>query len=134
MSLAVWVLSLTLAGKSLLPESPSTPPAALFGRIWRVQKGPSHSPAGTIYIFLSNGTLLETSCVETYRIARWTTDKSAPDVLDVIEDGQLAFTGKILSLTAGGFRFRQTLAHGKEIRDISLKAIDSEFVCPDFPK
>ena len=134
MSLALRVLSLVLAVRCLPAESASTPPAQLFGRIWRVQKGPSHPAAGTIYIFLSNGTLLETSCVETYRIAHWTTKKDAAGALDVFEDSQLAFTAKILALTGSEFRFRQKLVRGKESRDISLKAVASEFVCPDLPK
>jgi hypothetical protein len=38
----------------------------LFSHIWRITNAPSQSPSGSIYIFLPNGTLLETSCVETY--------------------------------------------------------------------
>jgi len=64
-----------------------------------VTKAPSQPPSGSIYIFLSNGTLLQTSCVETYRVAAWTVDKSAPRVLRVVEDGQLACTAKIAQLT-----------------------------------
>lgn len=134
MSLALRVVSLALSSQILFCESAGTPPPELLARIWRVEKGPSHAAAGTIYIFLSNGTLLETSCVETYRIARWSAEKNASDVLDVFEDGQLAFTAKILALTNGEFRFRQKLVHSKESRDILLKAVEAEFVCPDFPK
>jgi len=48
----------------------------LFSRIWQVTNAPSKPASGSIYIFLANGTLLETSCVETYRIATWTIDKT----------------------------------------------------------
>jgi hypothetical protein len=44
---------------------------ALFNRIWRISDAPFGPASGSIYIFLANGTLLETSCVETYRIATW---------------------------------------------------------------
>ena len=59
----------------------------LFSHIWKVAKAPSPAPAGSIYIFLPNGPLLETSCVEIYRIATWMVEKDAPRDLRVVEDG-----------------------------------------------
>lgn len=106
----------------------------LFSRIWRVTKAPSQPASGSIYIFLPNGTLLETSCVETYRIATWTIDKKAPRVLRVVEDGQLAFTAAIAELTDTRLRLQQNLVRSKEKRDITLTAVEQEFVCPDLPK
>ena len=51
------------------------------------------------------------------------------------EDGRLAFTASILSLTSHDLRLRQTLAFGNhEIHEVTLTAIDKEFVCPDMPK
>ena len=66
--------------------APDTGLQSLFSHVWRVTKAPSTPPPGSIYIFLPNGTLLETSCVETYRIATWTVEKAAPRVLRVVED------------------------------------------------
>jgi hypothetical protein len=80
---------------------------------------------------LANGTLLETSCVETYRIATWTIDKKAPRVLHIVEDAQLAFTASIAELTDTTLRLQQRLARGNEIRDVTLRAAEQEFVCPD---
>ena len=64
---------------------------SLFSHIWRMSKAPSQPAPGSIYIYLPNGTLLETSCVETYRVATWTVEKKFPRQLKVVEDRQLAF-------------------------------------------
>ena len=103
----------------------------LFSRVWRITKAPSQPAAGSIYIFLPNGTLLTTSCGETYRIATWTIDKKAPRVLRVVEDGQLAFTAAIAGLTNTTLRLQQNLVRSNEKRDLTLTAVEQEFVCPD---
>ena len=108
--------------------------AQLFRGIWRVTSAPSQPAPGSIYVFLTNGTLLETSCVETYRVATWTIDKRAPRVLRVVEDRRLAFTGAITELTDTTLRLQQDLTRSNEKRDITLTAVEQEFVCPDLPK
>ena len=124
-------------------SSPTSTPSAsaasndltqLFSRIWRVTAAPSQPASGSIYVFLPNGTLLETSCTETYRIATWTIDKQMPRVLRVVEDGQLAFTAAIDQLSSTTLRLQQTLAHGNEKRSLTLTAVEQEFACPDLPK
>jgi len=108
----------------------------LFSRIWRFtdSNSPSKPPLSSIYIFLPNGTLLETSYTETYRIATWTIDKQAPLVLRVVEDGQLAFTATIGELTDTRLRLQQILVRSNERRELILTAVEKEFVCPDFRK
>jgi hypothetical protein len=106
----------------------------LFSHIWQITNAPLKPVPGSIYVFLANGTLLETSCAETYRIARWSIDKSNPSALRVVEDGQLAFTASIVQLSSQRLRLQQTLAHGSETRNIALTAVEREFVCPDLPK
>ncbi len=106
----------------------------LFSRIWRVTKAPSPPASGSIYVFLPNGTLLETSCVETYRIATWTIDKKTPRVLRVEEDGRLAFTASIAELSTTTLQLRQTLIPSKEKRELTLTAVEHEFLCPDLPR
>jgi len=124
---------------TLVELSPASRPAEtalaqLFRRIWQVTKAPSQPAPGSIYVFLPNGTLLETSCVETYRVATWTTDKRAPRVLRVVEDRRLAFTGTITELSDTTLRLQLDLARSNEKRDITLTAVEEEFVCPDLPK
>jgi hypothetical protein len=106
----------------------------LFSHIWRATKAPSPPASGSIYIFLPNGTLLETSCVETYRIATWNVDKAAPRELRVVEDRQLAFTANIAELTDSTLRLQKQLVRSKEIQDVTYSAIEREFVCPEVPK
>jgi hypothetical protein len=128
---------------SLSTSSPTSTPSApaasgdltqLFSRIWRVTAAPSQPASGSIYVFLPNGTLLETSCTETYRIATWTIDKQAPRVLRVVEDGQLAFTAAIDQLSNTTLQLQQTLVRSNEKRSLTLTAVEQEFVCPDLPK
>jgi hypothetical protein len=129
---------------ALTKESPLTSPAVaatnadygqLLGRIWRISKAASPPAPGSIYIFLINGTLLETSCVETYRVATWTADKKEPGVLQITEDDRPAFTAKIIGSTDKTLRLQQTLLMGgKESRELKLASVDGEFVCPDLRK
>jgi hypothetical protein len=106
----------------------------LFSHIWRVNKAPSPPPLGNIFIFLANGTLLETSCTETYRIATWTIDKTSPRELQVVEDRELAFTANIKELTDSTLSLQKHLVRSKETQDETLTAVEGEFVCPDLPK
>jgi len=106
----------------------------LFSRIWRVTKAPTPPPSGSIYIFLTSGTLLETSCVETYRITMWSLEKDAPRELRVVEDRQLAFTARIEELTNTSLRLQRRLARGNVRDELTLTAVEGEFVCPDMPK
>ena len=51
-----------------------------------------------------------------------------------MEDKQLAFTALITELTDTTLRLQQTLVRSKETRDLTLEAVEGEFVCPDLPK
>ncbi|MGB3767942.1 MAG: hypothetical protein WA947_15405 [Phormidesmis sp.] len=106
----------------------------LFSHIWLVSDDSSQPPSSSIYIFLPNGTVLETSCTETYRIATWTVDKDAPDVLKVVEDGELAFTATIAELSSTTLQLQKSLVRSNETQDVTLSAVEQEFVCPDLPR
>ena len=114
--------------------APDTGLQSLFSHVWRVTKAPSTPPPGSIYVFLPNGTLLETSCVETYRVATWTVDKAAPRALRVVEDRQLAFTANVAVLSDSTLRLQKQLVRSKEMQDVTYSAVEGEFVCPDIPK
>jgi hypothetical protein len=123
-------------------EKPPAPPSSraeatlqpLFSHIWHVTKAPATPSSGSIYVFLPNGTLLETSCTETYRIATWTVDKATPQELHVVEDKQLAFTATIAELSDSTLRLEMNLVRSKETQDVTYAAVDGEFVCPDLRK
>lgn len=129
------------------PQSPSTPVTTastraissadltqLFSRVWRVTKAPTTPASGSIYVFLPNGTLLQTSCREPYRIATWKIDKSAPRILRVTEDGRQAYTAKIVGLTNTTLQLQRSLDRSNENQALTLTAVDREFVCPDLPR
>jgi hypothetical protein len=120
--------------KSGSTDSDSRDLAFLFSRIWQLTDAPFKPAPNSIYIFLANGTLLETSCVETYRIAVWTVDPKRPSLLRAVEDNQLAFTAAITELTRGTLRLQQTLTRTNETRNLTLKAVEREFVCPDLSR
>jgi hypothetical protein len=119
------------ASTSPSPKAGDADLSSLFSHIWRVTKVPSQSPPGSIFIFLANGTLLETSCTETYRIATWTIDKALPRELRVVEDKQLAFTANIAELTNSTLILQKRLVQSKEMRDVTFTAVEGEYVCPD---
>jgi hypothetical protein len=107
----------------------------LFNYIWRITSPTPYPNSSSIFIFLPSGTLLETSCVETYRIATWKTDPNRTHAIEVTEDGRPAFTATILAINDTHLRLRQTLAIGdRAVKEISLTAINKEFTCPDMPK
>jgi hypothetical protein len=108
--------------------------APLLHRIWRRSDASYGPAAGSIYIFLQNGTLLETSCLETYRVALWSVDPAAPDTLRVVEDQRQVFTATLREVSENALHLHQTLLHEKDPRDVTLSAVDGEFVCPDLPK
>lgn len=107
----------------------------LFSRAWRVSPSPYGPAAGSIYVFLPNGTLLETSCVETYRVATWTADPANQQTLQIVEDARPAFTAVFTTDNEQTIHMKQTLLLGtREQKDFTLTGVDKEFVCPDMKK
>lgn len=106
----------------------------LLSRVWRMTQAPSEPAPGSIYVFLANGTFLQTSCVETYALSGWTVDKDTPNVLRVSENGQVALTAEILELTNTTLRLRQTLVRSGDTQEVTLSAMEDEFICPDLPR
>jgi hypothetical protein len=128
------------AGTMLAQTAPSNATsnsavAPLLSRIWRITSTTPYPNSSSIYIFLPNGTLFEGSCVETYRIATWKADPKNPQTLEVTEDGRTVFAATILASTTQTLRLQQKMAFGNhEVHEVTLSAIDKEFVCPDMPK
>ena len=126
------ILCLAISGP-LLP-APGAALNSLFGSVWTVTKAPSPPAHGAIYIFLPNGTLFTTSCLETYRVSTWTEDPQSPGALRIVEDGQFVSTLQVDQLTSKTLRITETLTRSKTKRSLTLNAIEKEFVCPDLPK
>jgi hypothetical protein len=86
-SLVALTAVLVVAGCEVVenPRPPVTtergaPAARLVNRAWLDTGG--QSAPGTVRVFLEDGTLLMTSCTETYRIAQW----------DVLPDGRIGWS------------------------------------------
>jgi hypothetical protein len=102
-------------------------------RIWMVTKAPSTPAKGSIYIFLANGTLLESSCVQNYRVAMWKEDRNSPSIVHVTEDGRPAFTADVKMLSPQRLEMEQRFAHSQARRNIELIAINGEYTCSGTP-
>ncbi|BAU13524.1 hypothetical protein LEP3755_40640 [Leptolyngbya sp. NIES-3755] len=113
------------------PPKPGRDLTTLFSRVWRVTKAPSTPAPGSIYVFLPNGTLLQTSCGEPYRISAWQINKQSPDILRVTEDGRQAYTMRITSLSDTTLQVQRSLDRSNENQALTLTAVQQEFVCPD---
>jgi hypothetical protein len=118
-----------------IAEEPIQDLSLLFQKIWRVTDARSEPNLDSVHVFLPNGTVLSTSCGEPYRIATWLIpDRQIPSVLAVTEDGEVAYTAEILELSSTTLRLRQNLVRSGEQQEITLTAIEEEFVCPDLPR
>jgi len=113
------------------PHEPGSDLSGLSAHAWQVSQSPSPAPKGSLYIFLPDGGVLETSCVETYRVARWSSPSNG--VVRVIEDKEPAFDAKVLQIDDSTLRLEKTLRHGEK-ESVTLSAVSAEFVCPDLPK
>ena len=95
----------------------------LESRIW-VATDPS-APPGTLRIFLPDGTLVMTSCVETYRLARWTR-VAATRVAWVEDSARIEAT--IDRITGSELVLRLQLTSG--VHTERYRAANDAVVCP----
>ena len=98
----------------------------LVSTVWRITS-PTGRPLGSFYIFLPNGTLVMTSCVETYRLATWRAEST--DRLTIVEDPPVQYTADIQALSENRLNLRLNLR--SEQVDLTLEAAQAPFVCPD---
>ncbi len=109
---------------------PNEGPASnlLVNKVWRVTS-PDRAP-GTFYAFLSNGTLIMTSCVETYRLATWLAE--TPTRLEITEDTTVRYSADVLMLDETRMSLRLNLRN--EQVNLELATPQVPFVCPDLPR
>lgn len=100
----------------------------LRDRVWIDQS--AQAPQGTLRAFLSDGTLVMTSCVETYRLAPWRWVSGARIVWD--EDGQTV-NAEIVVVSDDTLVLAVDLADGTTDTH-TFKAAQSPVVCPDLPR
>lgn len=80
-------------------------------------------------MFVSDGTLLMTSCVEVYRLARWR--QIGQDQIEWDEDGS-RIQAAIVDATDDRLHLRLQLV--SEVRDEEYELARSPQVCPDLPR
>ncbi len=96
-------------------------------RVW-IDQGADAAP-GSLRAFLSDGTLVVTSCVETYRLAPWRWVEGATLVWE--EDGQVLRAEVVL---VGRDELVLAIDLGGEPVARTFRAARSPVVCPDLPR
>ena len=109
------------------PPAPAPPPQqlVLLNKVWRVT-APTGKPLGSMYLFLPDGTLLMTSCVETYRLAKWSAN--ADGTLTITEDAATTYRA---TYQAADRTAKLTFALKNDQMSVDLRVAETPFVCPD---
>ena len=97
------------------------------GRTW-LAADPAAAP-GTIRIFLPDGTLVMTSCVETYRLAEWRS----------VGTGRIEWQEDLAVIAAdvtqpGEDELQLRLELAREVRTETYRSVAVPSVCPDLPR
>ena len=87
------------------------------------------APRGSLWVFLADGTLLQDSCFETYRLSRWSSVGDGRLRWD--EDG-LEIRATIENAAADSLVLRLHLVGGDERRRFVRAPVP--YVCPDLPR
>jgi hypothetical protein len=120
--------ALVLGGCAPQDEPPQSPPFWV-NVVWRVET-PSDRAPGSLYVFLDSGTLVMTSCVETYRLATWLPIGATR--VAIVEDLATRYEADVNSLDEG--RVSLQLHLKDEVVALTLVRAASPFVCPDLPR
>jgi hypothetical protein len=105
----------------------SSEDAPLTNRVWVRDVGAGEIPGGML-VFLDDGTLIQDSCWETYRLSQWT--KSGEQV-SWTEDA-MEVSADVVSLDDSELTLRLNLPAGAE--EQKFRAAETPFVCPDMPR
>jgi hypothetical protein len=112
-----------------LPSSGNAGMAELVeNRVW-LDESPG-APAGSLRAFLSDGTLVMTSCVETYRLAPWRWVEGATLVWE--EDGRV-LRAEVAMVERDAMGMVVDLGGGEELAQ-RFRAAKAPVVCPDLPR
>ena len=107
-------------------DQTESPAARLVNKVWLVT-APTNRAPGSFYIFLSDGTLVMTSCVETYRLATWRSD--AAGRIAIAEDQAVKYEAEIIEIQDRLARLRLDLKNDGV--ELTLHLADAPYVCPD---
>lgn len=99
-----------------------------MNRIWNRADG--SAPLGSFVLFLADGTLVQDSCWETYRLSRWTLEADG-ESLRWNEDGA-DIGATIVDVGERSLVLRLHLVAETEER--RYFAAEAPYVCPDLPR
>ena len=121
------VTAATAMSCTATPPPAQAPPQqlVLLNKVWRVT-APTGKPIGSMYLFLPDGTLLMTSCVETYRLAKWSAN--ADGTLTITEDAATTYRA---TYQAADRTAKLTFALKNDQMSVDLRVAETPFVCPD---
>jgi hypothetical protein len=128
----VWLIAVAAAGlvsgcgdsSTPPPERTSVEPPPFVGKTWLSTD--TTAAAGTLRAFLRDGTLVMTSCVETYRLARW---RSLDDRRVAWEEDGARIEAEIDQPGPDQLHLRLRLLG--EMKDEHYQLARVPFVCPD---
>jgi uncharacterized lipoprotein YbaY len=104
--------------------SPRESPATFVGKAWISTD--AGAAAGTLRMFLPDGTLMMDSCVETYRLARWRL--VGPRKVEWYEDSA-RIQADVTEVGRDQLKLRLQL--GRDIKEESYRLARVPFTCPD---
>ena len=114
------------AGGGTAPDGPGSD--GFVGRAW--VSGDAGGAPARIRVFLSDGTLVMDSCVETYRLARW---ERAGDGRIAWQEDTSRVEAELIEVGADVLRLRLLLMGG-ETTEETYRPAPVPFVCPDLPR
>ena len=121
------VLPLFFAGGEVLGTAQENPASVsvqnFIGKTWLSTD--ASAAAGTLRVFLPDGTLVMDSCVETYRLARW---RLVGRRVEWDEDGA-RIQAEVSQVTRDQLKLRMNL--GGEIKEENYRLARGAFTCPD---
>lgn len=126
-ALSVLALSACSRASTSAPApQPASDSPTFTNRVWRIVSPGGRAP-GSFYAFLSDGSLVMTSCVETYRLATWRL--MSPQRVEITEDPITRYEADIAR--ADPTRLELRLHLKSEVVDLAFEPAATHFVCPD---
>ncbi|MFN0024748.1 MAG: hypothetical protein ACKVS5_12725 [Parvularculaceae bacterium] len=116
------------SAEAVIAAAARAPADPLTDRIWVLT--PSDGRLGALKIFLSDGTLMQGSCGETYRLSKWRRDEAGKIVWN--EDG-VDILADVTALDDAALTIGINLVGGEQKIETYAPAA-TPFACPDLPR
>jgi hypothetical protein len=111
-------------------ENADTNVGTWVNKAWWMRVPQGAHPIGAMYIFLSDGSLLMTSCRETYRLATWR--PASRGRITIEEDAAVRYDAIVEEVNPRELHVRLILKD-EELK-YALEPAPVPYVCPDMPR